>query len=177
MNNYAMPAAVATVGLGLLSIGFNLNDNEANATPAAFSVGPAEPSIVAFGSLGLATGDSSTNARTEGGFYRLWSDGRLEVRKINFLSATAVTACGSAVVGSGNLCGNQPIADTGWIELPVAPGDDGFACRGDINGDRNVDSADLGLLIAQWGQDISCDPQPSYPCFDLNGLNMNIAAR
>ena len=46
MKNYAMPAAIATVGLGLLSIGFNLNGNQANATPAAFNAGPVEPTIV-----------------------------------------------------------------------------------------------------------------------------------
>jgi hypothetical protein len=49
MKNYAMPAAIATVGLGLLSIGFNLNGNQANATPAAFNAGPVEPTIVWYG--------------------------------------------------------------------------------------------------------------------------------
>ena len=56
----------------------------------------------------------------------------------------------------------------------IAPGGDGFACRGDINGDRSVNAADLGLLIAQWGDGVSCDPQPTYPCFDLG--NLSIAA-
>ena len=33
MKNYAMPLAIAVVGLGLMSIGFNLNGSQAIATP------------------------------------------------------------------------------------------------------------------------------------------------
>ena len=90
--------------------------------------------------------------------------------------------CSEPLIDNRGSClpdGNLVI-DTGWLTLPDPPGGDGFACRTDINGDRDVNAEDLGLLLAQWGQEISCDPQPSYPCFDLdalNGLNMNIAAR
>jgi hypothetical protein len=94
-----------------------------------------------------------------------------------YRSMCGYVLCNQSQISSDDWCGVTGLLDTGWLELPPPPGGDGFACRGDINGDRNVDSADLGLLIAQWGRDISCDPQPTYPCFDLNGLNMNIAAR
>lgn len=46
MKKDAMPLAVALVGLGLMSIGSNLNGNQANATPAVFSAGSEEPVIV-----------------------------------------------------------------------------------------------------------------------------------
>ena len=44
----------------------------------------------------------------------------------------------------GDACSNGTLADTGWLEVPPPPGGDGYACRSDINGDRNVDGADLG---------------------------------
>jgi hypothetical protein len=62
--------------------------------------------------------------------------------------------------------------DTGWIELPAPPGGEGFACRSDLNGDRRVNGADLATLLSQWGDGVSCDPQPTYPCFDLGNLNL-----
>ena len=176
MKNAGMAGAVALVGIGLLSIGLSNFANRAEAVPSAVvNAGPDEPTIVAFGSLGNSTPSTSSTARSEGGFYRLWSDGRIEVRKIRFRSTASITLCGSGLVESDsiNSCGSG-FLDTGWIELPPPPGGDGFACRTDINGDRTVNAADLGLLIAQWGEGVSCDPQPTYPCFDLG--NLSIAA-
>ena len=174
MKNAGMAGAVALVGIGLITIGMSNFANRADATPATVNAGPDEPVIVAFGSLGGgATGTS--------GFYRLWSDETLEVRLLWLMQASNVINCGYSAVHTASACSSDPtIQDTGWLTLPDPPGGDGFACRTDINGDRDVNAEDLGLLLAQWGQEISCDPQPSYPCFDLNGLqglNMNIAAR
>ncbi|MDB4633063.1 hypothetical protein OAG01_01330 [bacterium] len=176
MKNAGMAGAVALVGIGLLSIGLSNFANRAEAVPSAVvNAGPDEPVIVDFGSLGLGLGNSSSDTSSEGGFYRLWSDGRIEVRKIRFDDTASVTLCGSGLVESFNIssCGSG-FVDTGWLELPPPPGGDGFACRTDINGDRTVNAADLGLLIAQWGEGVSCDPQPTYPCFDLG--NLSIAA-
>ena len=169
MKNAGMAGAVALVGIGLITIGLSNFANRADATPAAtVNAGPEEPVIVAFGSMGA-----------KDGFYRLWSNNTLEVRLVS-LSGDPNLVCGGPLLQSSN-CGGRIIdSDTGWLTLPDPPGGDGFACRTDINGDRDVNAEDLGLLLAQWGQEISCDPQPSYPCFDLNGLNglnMNIAAR
>ena len=58
------------------------------------------------------------------------------------------------------------------MELPAAPGGEGYACRSDVNGDRRVDGIDLATLLSQWGDGVSCDPQPTYPCFDLGNLNL-----
>ena len=164
MKNAGMAGAVALVGIGLITIGLSNFANRADATPAAtVNAGPDEPVIVAFGGMGNST------------LYRLWSDHRLEVRQVVW---TDLGICGGGFVYENfDDCGPW---DSGWVEVPSPPGGDGFACRTDINGDRDVNAEDLGLLLAQWGQEISCDPQPSYPCFDLNGLNglnMNIAAR
>ena len=181
MKNAGMAGAVALVGIGLITIGLSNFANRADATPAAtVNAGPEEPVIVAFGSLGLGTGTGSS-ARTNGGLYRMWSDGTIDIRLLYFERSDLIALCGSRgpLVLETN-CGTSGHVDTGWLTLPDPPGGDGFACRTDINGDRDVNAEDLGLLLAQWGQEISCDPQPSYPCFDLNGLNglnMNIAAR
>lgn len=154
MKNAGMAGAVALVGIGLITIGLSNFANRAEAVPSApANLGPGEPVIVWY--------DVTDGGGNRTIAWRLWSDGRLEHR---FLGSNY--GCNAGWIDR---------CDT-WMEVPSAT-NDGFACRGDINGDRNVDSADLGLLIAQWGQDISCDPQPSYPCFDLNGLNMNIATR
>ena len=178
MKNAGMAGAVALVGIGLITIGLSNFANRADATPAAtVNAGPEDPVIVAFGSLGLGF-DGQTTSRIHGGFYRLWSDGSIEVRIIGLVSNVSLLC--SSVIQSDGACGDYEPLDSGWVTLPDPPGGDGFACRTDINGDRDVNAEDLGLLLAQWGQEISCDPQPSYPCFDLNGLNglnMNIAAR
>ena len=91
-----------------------------------------------------------------------------------FERSSVVAFCQTGPLVNDNICGSSGASDSGWIELPDPPGGDGFACRTDINGDRTVNAADLGLLIAQWGEGVSCDPQPTYPCFDLG--NLSIAA-
>ena len=39
-----------------------------------------------------------------------------------------------------------------------------------------VTFADLATLLSQWGDGVSCDPQPTYPCFDLGNLNLPAVA-
>ena len=168
MKNAGMAGAVALVGIGLLSIGLSNFANRAQAVPSVVvTAGPDEPVIVAFGSLSGTYGLS---------FYRLWSDHRIEVRLTDSggTSASNVLCNNRPLIHTGCSNNDPVLLDTGWLELPPPPGGDGFACRGDINGDRSVNAADLGLLIAQWGEGVSCDPQPTYPCFDLD--NLSIAA-
>ncbi len=153
MKNAGMAGAVALVGIGLLSIGLSNFANRATASPSVsvpVNVGPAEPTIVAFQIIVV-------NQYREVA-YRLWSDGRLERRYLGYPT-------------SGRECTLNVISSCDWVEITPPPGGDGFACRTDINGDRTVNAADLGLLIAQWGESVSCDPQPTYPCFDLGNLS------
>ena len=56
-----------------------------------------------------------------------------------------------------------------WVEVPPPPAGNGFACRTDINGDRQVDGADLGILLAGWGPQSPCPPDASYPCMTVGG--------
>jgi hypothetical protein len=172
MKNAGMAGAVALVGIGLLSIGLSNFANRAEAVPSkVVNAGPDEPTIVAFGSLGQS---SSAFDSREGGFWRLWSDGTTDVRLICYRTPAGIISCGNSLIDGDSGCNQGVTADTGWLTLPDPPGGDGFACGGDINGDRSVNAADLGLLIAQWGEGVSCDPQPTYPCFDLG--NLSIAA-
>ena len=48
MKNAGITIGMVAIGLGLASIGFNLNGNQANATPAAFAPagGPGERRLV-----------------------------------------------------------------------------------------------------------------------------------
>ena len=173
MKNAGMAGAVALVGIGLLSIGLSNFANRAEAVPSAVvNAGPDEPVIVWFGTTQTSAVYSSDTTQK---FFRLWSDGRLEIRSV-LLRPLDDVICGATLVQPLNVCGTgtQIPIDTGWLELPPPPGGDGFACRTDINGDRTVNAADLGLLIAQWGEGVSCDPQPTYPCFELG--NLSIAA-
>jgi hypothetical protein len=87
-------------------------------------------------------------------YHRLWSDGRLEARRMFW--------------GTG--CGDLPVnyCDGGnWREVPPPAGGDGFACRTDINGDRVIDGVDLAEILAAWGNQGGCEPEPTYPCFNL----------
>ena len=169
MKNAGMAGAVALVGIGLMTIGLsNFHSTpQAQAAPVAtVNHGPEEPTIVAFGSISGA-GDSSVLR-----FYRVWSDGRIELRFLDMEERDpSYIICLGFNIQPGSSCGTDQPMDTGWFELPPPPGGDGFACRSDINGDRRVDGADLATVLAQWGVGVSCDPQPSYPCFDLSNLN------
>jgi hypothetical protein len=146
MKHYAMPAAIATVGLGLLSIGFNLNGNQANATPAAFNAGPVEPTIVWYDVAPV-----SYNTVTKGvAIYRAWSDGTIEARIHGGGALYASADCDS----SFDNCVSE------WVV--IANPNEGLNARADINFDERVDAADLGQLIAAWGD----APRNDYPPSD-----------
>ena len=140
MKNYVMPAAIAIVGFGLMSIGFNLNGNTATANPAIFSDGPVEPVIVWYG---VTTSDSS-NGSTKPFVFRAWSDGTLEAMRVN---------AGTGSCGTITACG-------GWFV--ISSPNEGFSAAADINFDERVDAADLGQLIAAWGD----APRNDYPPSD-----------
>ena len=152
MKNYAMPAAIATVGLGLLSIGFNLNGNQANATPAAFNAGPVEPTIVWY-EVESAFKSSTDRPYTRWHvLYRGWSDSRVERRAIdtNLYYTLDHFSCEEPT----NSCKSP------WEVVSSA--NEGINAAADINFDERVDAADLGLLVAAWGD----APRNDYPPSD-----------
>ena len=132
---------------------------QAVAAPSAVvNDGPEEPTIVWYG-VTSTTSPSSPYYQSEVA-YRMWSDGRFERRLIRY---------------GQNSC-DSGFTECNWLEVPTPPAGDGYACRSDINGDRNVDGADLGLVLGYWGQEITCG-EPTYPCFDLGNLDGPVAFR
>jgi hypothetical protein len=172
MKNAGMAGAVALVGIGLITIGLGNFANTPQAIAAAPAVvveaGPEEPSIVWFG--------ADIEYTQQVTYTRLWSDGRIEMRNIMFNELANRSSCDGLIIQTMP-CPALDIdsleMDTGWVEVPPPPGGNGFACRADTNGDRRVDGIDLATVLAQWGNGVSCDPQPSYPCFDLGNLGLS----
>ena len=99
--------------------------------------------------MGVSNGSYSTVR-----YHRLWSDGRMEMRLIGRETSSG---------GGWSWFAND------WVEVPPPPAGNGFACRTDINGDRQVDGADLGILLAGRGPQSPCLPDASYPCMTVGG--------
>ena len=102
--------------------------------------GPTEPYIVEY---------DITAAGNEGEFrtaYRVWSDGTIEARKWYWDKN-----CNATV----NICSE-------WTVFPGSS--DGYACRSDIDGDRQVDFDDLLMVINDWSQPAICNPHPEIEC-------------
>jgi hypothetical protein len=152
-KNPSMAGAVALVGVGLITL--------SGAVVFASIGGTAQASI----GVGAASAVSAAAMAQKGGepvvvwyqvdgsvHYRMWSDGRIELRFVGF----NISSC---EVFFNCL--------TDWIELPPPPSGDAFACRTDINGDRKTDAVDLAEILAAWGNQGGCEPEPIYPCFNL----------
>ena len=130
---------------------------EAGATHVAAVVGaataqvPPEPTIVW---MGCQQGSCGGGDR----LYRQWSDGRLETRALYFAFTGAT--CGAGVY--------VPCDSSEWVEIPAPPSGNGFACRADLDGNRVINGADLGVILANWGPQTPCAPEATYPCLTLN---------
>ena len=119
----------------------------------AAAVGQAGPNIVWY----QAVGDSLSSS-----VYRAWSDGRIEVmfgswrRYADYSSGQAVYCYRweSGRMGSDGLCEPQ-------IWKVVSDPGQGYSFRSDINSDSKVDGADLGTLLADWGDAPRRDITPS----------------
>ena len=102
------------------------------------------PTIVWYGTAGF-----SSNAFNVGAVFRAWSDGRVEMKKIN----AEPSGSGSAWCTSSSLCAGA------WIV--VSDPAQGLTYRSDINFDAKVDGADLSQLLADWGDAPRQDIPPS----------------
>ena len=100
---------------------------------AATAQNPPEPTIVWYGMATQSAGCYATFIA------RAWSDGRVEVR---------------LVMGGCNYVSNQP-----WVI--VSDPSQGYNAASDINFDSKVDGADLGTLLADWGNAPRHDVPPS----------------
>ena len=142
MKNAGPTIGMVAIGLGLASIGFNLNGNQANATPAAFNAGPVEPTIVWYGLSQTGSGSYLNQY-----LYRAWSDGTVEARNVH-------------TGGAWDDCSSSAPCVAPWHV--ISSPNEGLNARADINFDERVDAADLGLLVAAWGD----APRNDYPPSD-----------
>ncbi len=162
-----MAGAVALVGTGLCMIGGAMllqQTPQANATASvpsfastaivAAATTQTTPTVIWFG---VTSGERNVNSVYSTIYHRLWSDGRQEMRVVWF---NILVVCSDLVIPCST--------NFNWIEVPPPPSGNGLACRTDINGDRRIDGADLGLMLGDWGSSGSCEPQPTYPCLDLS---------
>ena len=162
-----MAGAVALVGTGLCMIGGAMllqQTPQANATASLPSF--ASTAIVAAATtqttptviwMGVTQVTEWNTQMFYAVYHRLWSDGKLEMMSVRI------------GYGGTSCVGMEPQGCThDWIEVPPPPAGNGFACRSDVNGDRRVDGADLASLLGNWGENMACEPEPTYPCLDLS---------
>ena len=129
MQNAGLTIGMVAIGLGLASIGFNLNGNQANATPAApvaFNQGPDLPTIVWYG---------MSNKFNNGNLYicRAWSDGTVE---------------GMSVIQQSD-CDGGLTCKSDWFVINHPS--DGMRLAGDIDGNGEVSGSDLGIVLNEFG--------------------------
>ena len=145
MKNAGLTIGMCAIGLGLASIGFNLNGNTATATPAAFNAGLGEQVIVWYGTEAFQMPTSGNGNRAGHAIYRAWSDGTVEVRTVTYTS-------------SG--CDGWTNCESSWSV--IASPNEGLNAAADINFDARVDGADLARVLAAWGD----APRNDYPPSD-----------
>ena len=109
---------------------------------AATAQVPPEPTIVWYGSSTYSDNYSAIRPVV----FRAWSDGRLDFKRID---ANA----------SGGACGGNVGCSSQWFQFSSFT--DGLQARSDINFDSKVDGADLGTLLADWGDAPRRDIAPS----------------
>ena len=149
MKNAATGIGLAILGIGIAVNGLNLNGNQANATtaaPVAFNAGPEAPTIVWYGTSQGYNG-SSYLANTV--LMRAWSDGTVEGRIIDHR------------IGTWDDCYEGTPCVGAWV-LISSP-NEGLNAAADINHDEIVNAADIGLLVAAWG-DAPRNPMPPSDC-------------
>ena len=130
---------------------FGSTANASAVTAAASAVSTAAtaqtgPTIVWYGMVQtpqFAGSGGGPSAYTYTLFGRAWSDGRIEVKKV----------C------TPSRCDEPVYSPYGWIV--VSDPAQGLTYRSDINFDEKVDGADLGALLADWGDAPRQDIPPS----------------
>ena len=156
MKNAGLTIGMVAIGLGLASIGFNLNGNQAVATPAAYNAGPEEPTIVwydSYTSTLLKNPDGENYNRVL--LFRAWSDGTVEGKTLRYDTESAANNCWGITEGSN--CLNTQ----GWFVISSPT--EGLNAAADINFDEIVDGADMGLLLGNWGK-APRSPIPASDC-------------
>jgi len=165
MSKNAMAGAVTLCGVGLCMIGGAMlmqggQQAHAAAGPmsaaagvvAATATAQAGPTVVWYGTYGGNYGQY-----IGGALFRAWSDGTIEMKKIEIFQASS----------GGNPCSSSTPCSSPWIVIssPTA----GYRAAADINADEKVDGADLTMILGNWG-DAPRVPFPPSDC-PLNLVN------
>ena len=148
MNNNIIPACI--IGAGLFAVALKpapqpapIPQAEPVSVATASVTGPSEPVIVWYGTSDLGRGQEDNGFSGYSGVYRAWSDGTIELLKVE----------------SGPGC-NSASNCSGW-QVISAPQ---MACRTDINGDGSVELGDLLAVLSQWGDQATCPDTVQLRC-------------
>jgi hypothetical protein len=126
--------------------------NASAVTAAASAVSTAAtaqtgPTIVWYG---ISPSNANTAGQWMGAMFRAWSDGRVEYKPYFTNSPYTSSAC-DLYLGAPPGCGWRLFSDPAQ----------GLTYRSDINFDEQVNGADLGQLLADWGNAPRQDIPPS----------------
>ena len=160
MQHAGLTIGMVAIGLGLASIGFNLNGNQASATtaaPVAFNAGPDEPTIVWYDSHPSGNNSSAFSIT----LLRGWSDGTIEARHRWWDWDRDNGDCDGQGAGLRNSTNLPCDGFSGWFV--ISSPNEGLNAAADINHDEIVNAADIGLLVAAWG-DAPRNPMPPSDC-------------
>jgi len=152
-QHYSMAGAVALVGCSIFALAgavvFSTLGNSAQAgvgsaapavAAAAVAQGGGEPTIVWYG----VTTHWSTDTNC---VYRAWSDGTIELKRVNIYPPQL------------QWCGGEITCKSPWIV--VNSPQEGLAAFADLNADANVDGVDLAQVLSNWGPAPRNDIPPS----------------
>ena len=118
-------------------------------------IGPSEPYVVEYDFVTTIRGFGSASSTIGLVALCIWSDGLIEQKNWTLTADGGNPYC-PREAGS---CGS------GWTPLPGSS--DGYACRADIDSDRQVDFDDLLMVINDWAQPAICNPHPEIECGKL----------
>ena len=142
-------AAAALAYPFVSSLAPNANASGGTAAVAAISTAATAqtgPTIVWYGCL---PGFANSNNLWAGAVVRAWSDGRIEAKMFRV---------GNDYQGTSAMCASL-FSCPNWVVISDPA--QGLTYRSDINFDSKVDGADLGTLLADWGDAPRQDIPPS----------------
>ena len=141
-------AALAYPFVSSLAPNANASAVTAAAAVTTAATGQAGPTIVWYG---ISPASVSQGGAMMGAMFRAWSDGRIEYRPFFPGPPYSSDACDLYLGQQAGGCGWRLFSDPAQ----------GLTYRSDINFDEKVDGADLGQLLADWGNTPRQDIPPS----------------
>ena len=155
MSKNAMAGAVTLCGVGLCLIGGALLMQSGAQAHAAGGVMPAAAALAGAANAqagptvvwyGTCAGSTSFNFHS---LFRAWSDGTVELKRID------------ARDPGNDTCSGLALCRSPWIVISSPT--QGFKAASDINADERVDGADLASVLSNWG-DAPRVPFPPSDC-------------